>query len=87
MREAQAIGWVGWSRQKNLREMFMRRTAVGLFVMLALSVLAVSVVAAAQQPTTVYRVGRLSSGSSSLDPNVETFRQGRRHLGYVEVIK
>jgi putative tryptophan/tyrosine transport system substrate-binding protein len=62
----------------------MRRTTVGLFVMLALSALAAPVVAAAQQPTKVYRVGRLSRGSSSLDPNIEAFRQGLRDLGYVE---
>jgi hypothetical protein len=37
----------------------MRRTTVGLFLMLALSVLAAPVVAAAQQPTRVHRIGRL----------------------------
>jgi hypothetical protein len=40
----------------------MRRTTVGLFVILALSVLAAPVVAAAQQPTKVHRIGRLSPG-------------------------
>ena len=41
----------------------MRRTTVGLFVLLALSVLAAPVVTTAQQPTKVYRIGRLSRAS------------------------
>jgi putative ABC transport system substrate-binding protein len=66
--------------------MFMTRTTVGLFVMLALSVLAAPVVAAAQQPTKVYRIGRLSPGlpPSQSSPSMEAFRQGLRDLGYVE---
>src|SRR2546430_8649815 len=66
--------------------MFMRRTTVGLFVMLALSVLVAPVVAAAQQPTKVYRIGRLSPGTppSQSSPSMEAFRQGLRDLGYVE---
>jgi putative ABC transport system substrate-binding protein len=64
----------------------MRRTTVGLFVMLALSVLAAPVVAAAQQPTKVHRIGRLSPGPppSQSSPSMEAFRQGLRDLGYVE---
>ena len=64
----------------------MRSTTVGLFVMLALSVLAAPVVAAAQQPTKVYRIGRLSPGfpPSQLSPSREAFRQALRELGYVE---
>jgi ABC-type uncharacterized transport system substrate-binding protein len=64
----------------------MRRTTVGLFVMLALSVLVAPVVAAAQQPTKVYRIGRLSPGlpPSQASPSMEAFRQGLRDLGYIE---
>jgi ABC-type uncharacterized transport system substrate-binding protein len=64
----------------------MRRTTVGLFVMLALSVLTTPAVAAAQQPTQVYRIGRLSPGfpPSQPSPSMEAFRQGLRDLGYVE---
>src|SRR5437016_5843213 len=64
----------------------MRRTTVGLFVMLTLSVLAAPVVAAAQQPTKVHRIGRLSPGlpPSQPSPSMEAFRQGLRDLGYVE---
>ena len=64
----------------------MRRTTVGLFAMLALSVLAAPVVTAAQQPTKVHRIGRLSPGlpPSQPSPSMEAFRQGLRELGYVE---
>jgi len=64
----------------------MRHTTVGLFVMLALSVLAAPVVAAAQQPTKVYRIGRLSPGlpPSQPSPSMEAFRQALRDFGYVE---
>ena len=64
----------------------MRRTTVGLSIILALSILVAPVVAAAQQPTKVYRIGRLSPGlpPSQLSPSMEAFRQGLRDLGYVE---
>jgi putative tryptophan/tyrosine transport system substrate-binding protein len=64
----------------------MRRTTVGLFVLLALSVLAAPVVTTAQQPTRVHRIGRLSPGfpPSQLSPSREAFRQALRELGYVE---
>ena len=64
----------------------MKCTTVRLFVLLALSVLAAPVVAAAQQPTKVYRIGRLSPGfpPSQLSPSREAFRQALRELGYVE---
>jgi hypothetical protein len=66
--------------------MFMRRTTVGLLVLLALSVLAAPVVAAAQQPTKVYRIGRLSPGfpPSQPSPSREAFRQALHELGYIE---
>ena len=63
-------------------------SAVGFVVTLTLSLLVAPLTAAAQQPTKVYRIGRLSSGSSplphELNPNLEAFRQGLRALGYVE---
>ena len=64
----------------------MRRTTVGLSIILALSILVAPVVAAAQQPTKVYRIGRLSPGlpPSQPSPSMEAFRQGLRDLGYVE---
>ena len=64
----------------------MRHTTVGLFVMLALSVLAAPVVAPAQQPTKVYRIGRLSPGlpPSQPSPSMEAFQQALRDFGYVE---
>src|SRR4029078_6572908 len=39
---------------------------------------------AAQQPGKVYRIGVLSSGVPGSSPDIETFRQGLRDLGYVE---
>ena len=54
-------------------------------ILVAVIVLAVAVVAEAQQPTKVYRIGLLSARSSSSDSRrAEAFRQGLRDLGYVE---
>src|SRR6266436_2205888 len=66
--------------------MLMRRTTAGLSIILALSILVAPVVAAAQQPTKVYRIGRLSPGlpPSQPSPSMEAFRQRLRELGYVE---
>src|SRR5215510_8771263 len=60
--------------------------AVGFLVTLTLSILAAPLAAAAQQPTKVYRIGRLSWGSPLPEsgPNLRAFRQGLRDLGYVE---
>ena len=47
--------------------------------------LAVAVIAEAQQPKKVPRIGYLSGGSPSANPaRAEAFRQGLRELGYVE---
>jgi putative ABC transport system substrate-binding protein len=63
----------------------MQRTMVGLIVVLAFGVLWLSRTAEAQQPTKVYRVGRLQP-ASPIEPNplLEAFRQALRALGYVE---
>src|SRR5688500_988916 len=54
-------------------------------ILVAVIVLAVAVVAEAQQPTKVYRLGLLSARSSSSESRrTEAFRQGLRELGYVE---
>src|SRR6266545_2954446 len=58
---------------------------VGCIVTLTLSLLTAPLATTAQQATTVHRIGRLLSGSSSSDRHlVEAFRQGLRDLGYVE---
>jgi len=61
-------------------------TACVLRVALTLSILVASFVAEAQQATKVHRIGRLSAGPPTLDPNpsLEAFRQGLHDLGYVE---
>src|SRR6266480_7207035 len=62
----------------------MRKTGV-LSILFVVVLLAVAVIAEAQQPTKVPRMGFLSSLSPTvvLD-RVEAFRQGLRELGYVE---
>jgi putative ABC transport system substrate-binding protein len=59
---------------------------IGLFVILALSMLMALLTAETQPATHVYRIGRLSSGypPAGPDPNLEAFRQGLRVLGYDE---
>jgi putative tryptophan/tyrosine transport system substrate-binding protein len=65
----------------------MPRRTIALLITLAL--LVTPLIADAQQPTKVYRIGRLASGSPpEVSPFVqrtaEAFRQGLRELGYVE---
>jgi ABC-type uncharacterized transport system substrate-binding protein len=62
----------------------MKKAAVpSIFVVVVL--LAVTVLAGAQQPTKVPRIGYLNAGSPSTNPaRREAFRQGLRELGYVE---
>jgi putative ABC transport system substrate-binding protein len=50
-------------------------------LLLALAVLVMPLVAEAQEPGKIARIGMLASGP---DPFVEAFRQGLRELGYVE---
>src|SRR5215831_5399455 len=62
----------------------MKRAAVRS-IAVAVMLFAVAVIAEAQQPRKVPRIGFLSSGSASgITANLEGFRQGLRELGYVE---
>ena len=64
----------------------MQLSATGLMLTLALGFLLAPLCADAQQPTKVYRIGRLIAGNppAGPDPSLEAFRQGLRDLGYVE---
>jgi putative ABC transport system substrate-binding protein len=63
----------------------MTRHRIGLLVTLTLAILVAPSAAEAQQPTKVYRIGRLSSGSPpDMERTAEAFRQGLREHGYVE---
>jgi putative tryptophan/tyrosine transport system substrate-binding protein len=54
-------------------------------IVVAVVMLTVAMVANAQQPTKVPRIGYLSSDSpSTIAVRIEAFRQGLRELGYVE---
>src|SRR5438445_4380677 len=59
-------------------------TALALLVVMVLGLLGAPCTSNAQQPTHVHRIGRLSGGSRSPDPNLEVSRQELRALGYVE---
>ena len=62
----------------------MKHTTIGLVVTLALGLLTAPLCAEAQQPGKMPRVGVLSPFISSADLLLETFRQGRRDIGYME---
>lgn len=63
----------------------MKFKAVGPVVALALQILAAPLIAEAQSPAKVARIGRLSPTSPSSDPRIsEAFRQGLSDLGWVE---
>jgi len=56
-----------------------------LSILFLVGMLAVAVIAEAQQPTKIPRVGYLAANSlSDISARVEAFRQGLRELGYVE---
>ena len=59
-------------------------TTLALLVVMVLSLLVAPCTSNAQPSTHVHRIGRLSGGSRSPDPNLAVFRQGLRALGYVE---
>jgi putative ABC transport system substrate-binding protein len=61
----------------------MWRKPVGLLVTLALSILVAPLAANAQEPTKVYRIGRLAPGTPG-HPYTEVYRQALHELGYVE---
>ena len=65
----------------------MRRSTVGIILVLALGCLVASHTAEAQQPGKGYRIGVLGPGFAAADINVyrlENLRLGLRELGYVE---
>jgi putative ABC transport system substrate-binding protein len=63
----------------------MRLQLIGLIVILAVGLLLAPRTATAQQPTTVYRIGRLNPGPPIVpNPGLEAFRQRLHDLGYVE---
>src|SRR5262245_34061521 len=54
-------------------------------ILIAVVVFAVGVIAEAQQPKKIPRIGYLGQGAPSPNsPNLEAFREGLRQLGYVE---
>jgi ABC-type uncharacterized transport system substrate-binding protein len=62
----------------------MRKAGV-LSILLVVVLLAVAIIAEAQQAKKVPRVGFLASGSAATEAHrIEAFRQGLRELGYVE---
>ena len=62
----------------------MKRAAVPS-ILVAVVLLAVGVIAEAQQPKKVPRIGFLGGASpAALSARIEAFRQGLRELGYVE---
>ena len=62
----------------------MRKAGV-LSILFAVTLLTVGVIAEAQQPAKVPRIGYLAGGSlSSISNRTEAFRQGLRELGYVD---
>ena len=63
----------------------MKRSNIGLIVILALGILAAPLAADGQPPAKVPRIGVLAMGSSAQGSAfVEPFLQGLRDLGYVE---
>ena len=63
----------------------MKKAAVSS-ILVAVVLLAVAVIAKAQQPKKVPRIGFLSGGgdAKTAAPNIQSFREGLRGLGYVE---
>ena len=55
-----------------------------LSILFVVALLVVAVIADAQQPKKVQRIGVLSPGSPRPSPLLDAFRQGLRELGYVE---
>src|SRR5438309_475733 len=61
------------------------KKAGALSILFVVVLLAVAVIAEAQQPTKVYRVGFLAAVSpAAVSDRLEAFQQGLRELGYVE---
>ena len=64
----------------------MRRSTIGIILVLALGCLVAPRAAEAQQPGKVHRIGYLAVGSAASEAafGLEALRQGLRELGYVE---
>ncbi len=62
----------------------MRLRSIGLIVTLVLGILLAPLATEAQQPAKVARVGVLLFSTPQADPQLGSFRQGLRDLGYVE---
>ena len=61
------------------------KKAAALPILVAVMLLCVALIAQAQQPTKVPRIGYLGGASLSANaPRIEAFKQGLRELGYVE---
>jgi putative tryptophan/tyrosine transport system substrate-binding protein len=60
------------------------KKAAARSILFVVVLLAVAVIAEAQQPTKVPRIGYLVGPSSASSARYEAFRQGLRELGYVE---
>jgi putative tryptophan/tyrosine transport system substrate-binding protein len=69
-----------------LEDTTLRRSTIGLFITLALALLVAPLMAQAQQPATIRRIGMLSSGVVSPERTryVEAFLHSLRELGWVE---
>ena len=74
--------WPTWQAVGRQEESTLRRSIVGIILVLALGCLVAPRRAEAQQPVKVHRIGVLMFTSSSFF--IEELRQGLRELGYVE---
>jgi hypothetical protein len=60
------------------------RKAKVLSIIFVVVLLAVAVIAGAQQPNKVHRIGYLTNAFLSDSPRTEVFRQSLREFGYIE---
>jgi putative ABC transport system substrate-binding protein len=75
---------IRWFQSDNLKSKIQNRKLAGI-VALVVTFAVCGVVAQAQQPKKVPRVGLLISASTAVTaPYIEAFRQGLRELGYIE---
>src|SRR5262247_3532760 len=74
------------STDANLKERCGMKKAVAASILVAIVLLALGVIAEAQQPAKIPRIGFLpgSSDANNARPRIQSFRGGLRDLGYVE---
>jgi putative ABC transport system substrate-binding protein len=60
------------------------KKAGALSILFVVVLLAAVVMASAQQPKTIPRIGYLGGSTATFSPRIDAFRQGLRELGYVE---